>query len=70
MKETTQRNNAHTQQHAPLSIDLCDPHAHAVPDHSSPVNERPGLLLPVDNSKGEVIKTDPLLSQNYSRMPS
>jgi hypothetical protein len=53
-----------------LSIDLCDPHEHAVPDHSSPVNERPGLLLPVDNSKGEVIKTDPLLSQNYSRLPS
>jgi len=27
-----------------------------VPEHSSPVNEQPGLLLPVDNSKGEVLK--------------
>jgi hypothetical protein len=34
-----------------------------VPDHSSPVNEPPSLLLPVDNSEGEVIKTEPLFSQ-------
>jgi hypothetical protein len=27
-----------------------------VPEHSSPVNERPTLLLSVDNSKGEVLK--------------
>jgi hypothetical protein len=41
-----------------------------VPDPASPVNEPPSPLLPVDNSKGEVIKTEPLLSQNYSRMPA
>jgi hypothetical protein len=27
-----------------------------VPEHSSPVNEQPSLLLPVDNGKGEVLK--------------
>jgi hypothetical protein len=41
-----------------------------VPEHFSPVNELTDLLLPVDKSKGEVIKTEPLLSQNNSRTPS
>jgi hypothetical protein len=42
-----------------------------VPDHSSPVNERPDSLLPVDNDKAEVIKNAPLLGCNYySRIPS
>jgi hypothetical protein len=33
-----------------------------VPERFSPVNERPDRLLSVDNSKGEVVKTEPLLS--------
>ena len=39
-----------------------------VPEHFSSVNERPSLLPPVDNSKGEVIKnraaTEPELFTN------
>jgi hypothetical protein len=41
-----------------------------VPERFSPVNERPDDLLSVDNSNGEVVKTEPLLSRNYPRISS